>query len=381
MEKKIKTATVTWHYYNNYGTQLQEYALQRYILSLQYKNFIFDDTDILKTIRSKHIKVSCYVVIKRFAKNILLKIKRFFVKNTLDYYYNSIRSLESFKKHYLFTKKVNFKNLPKYHKEFSAFICGSDQIWSPLDYNFFGYYWLDFVTKNKISYATSLGTTKIDLKIEDIRKYLKSFSSISVREKQSSIQLNKLLNTTDVKFVCDPTLLFDKTFWGDFSKKIKTKETNYLLCYYLENKEWYFKYARGIAKKLGLRVLLIPNKKEFNRNSWVIKQAVGPKEFVSYFKNASYVITDSYHGSIFSLLFEKQFTHLLRFEEDNAINQNIRIESLFSYLSLDNIVCKRTNTIAIPTTINYSVINGKLESFRIESRNYLKDALQKVKRF
>ena len=95
------------------------------------------------------------------------------------------------------------------------------------------------------------------------------------------------------------TLLHDPAFWRSFTDSVKPKRQAYLLCYFLESRDWYFDYAETLAKKLRLRLLLLPNRREHLSRAWADRSAVGPREFVARFRDAAYVLTDSYHGSIF----------------------------------------------------------------------------------
>ena len=256
--------------------------------------------------------------------------------------------------------------------EYDVFVCGSDQIWSVLDKNFDGYYYLDFSTNKKISYATSIGANTIpENKAEQIAEWLKSFHAISVREKKTSEQLSDITGKK-IQWVCDPTLLHDKNFWDNFCVRINDKPKKYLLCYLLSNKSWYFQYAHHLAKHLKLKLVLIPSCTDYTKYKECHKNGVGPREFVSLIKDAEFILTDSYHGSIFSLLFQKEFLCLKRFDDDDPINQNIRVDSLFEKCDLmDHIVPEGIFSPEDIKSTDYKKINDLLERFRIESRNYL----------
>ena len=290
-------------------------------------------------------------------------------------YYNSQVACEKFRKNELRVLYGQTKDkLPALNDQFDMFICGSDQIWSVRESIFNPYYYLDFVTKKKISYAPSLGTDKISEKaFEMIRKLLVDYAAISVRESVSAKQLSDLIGK-EVQWVVDPTLLRDRVFWEQLTCGIPRRKKKYLLCYFLENKEWYFNYAKTIAKKLHLEIVLLPNRWDYLSSEYVVKTGVGPKEFVSLIRHSDYVLTDSYHGSIFSMIFERDFQYLLRFNMDDPNSQNIRIQSLFDYLNLnDRIVFNEMENKPALRIKDYSIITSKIDIQRKKSQKYLWD--------
>ncbi len=395
----MKTATITWITYNNYGTELQAFALQQYILSLGIENIIISDEMVLqgKPVSSssandgENTSLMNMQRIKALLKKYLPDPKKFFttclavfndrIQQAKTYkkqksYYQSQELFERFKHSQL---KILYgkarKDMPALNKDFDVFICGSDQIWSTFDRNFDGYYFLDFVEKKKVSYATSLGTTIIDNeKLYLIKKWTNDFYKISVRENQSSSQLSNLLNRT-VEWVLDPTLLHDKNFWISHSKRYPIRH-KYLVCYFLENKSWYLDYAKEICKYLKLKLVVIPSSKQYSECKFSLKKGVGPQEFVDIISNADFVLTDSYHASIFSLIFEKNFLYLKRFDDDDANCQNIRIYSLFKLLNINNIIVgEKLFSPEDIVSLEYSGINKILDEQRAISKNYLKGCL------
>lgn len=387
----MKTATVTWITYNNYGTLLQAYALQRQLMEWGIENEILYDEDILKAHKSKYVQIVADAEKNENVSNNRSLWTRFIgllshprrILNVLMARINrekyerpcidSQELCDLFKRTNLkIFYDVNIDKLNVLNSQYDIFIAGSDQIWSVFERNFNSFYYLDFVKKKKIAYAPSLGTNIItEQSKEKIKSLLVDFSFISVREKESANQLTKLLNRK-VEWVADPTLLHDSQFWSQFAIEIPIRKKKYLLCYFLENREWYFEYAKKIAKKLNLDIVLLPNRWEYISYENIIKKGVGPKEFVSLIQHADYVLTDSYHGSIFSLIFNRDFQYLLRFSHTDPNSQNIRIHSLFDYLGInDRIVLGIEGELPSMGMINYSTINKKIEELRSLSKDYL----------
>lgn len=406
----MKVAVVTWITYNNYGTELQAFALQKYLLSIGVESFIISDQDIVYNARERYEKRIAEETAKNNKNNIIVSSQR---KRSVIKYFNpwryfrraSIISVNYIQKklEHRYSEQCNqfyiqfngcfdaFKKSKLCIKHFidfnqsndlvDAFICGSDQIWSILEYNFEPYYYLDFAKKKKISYASSVGANNIEEKMHPILKDLLSdFNSISVREKMTAEQLS-LISGKTVDWVIDPTLLFDCTFWYNEIKNIRIKEvekkgSKYLLCYFLDNKKWYFEYAKKMSRSLGLKIVLIPNLPDFMSHKFSIKRIIGPLEFVKLISNASYVLTDSYHGILFSLSFSKQFICLKRFLGTDINNQNIRVDSILSYLKLSNIFINEKEFDKEDLyPINYNKINPEIESFRQDSQNFLSRSL------
>lgn len=388
----MKTATVTWISYNNYGTLLQAYALQKQLELLGHENVILNDSQILKEYFAAKRKSAppaqpAPAVVRETKTRRLLRIlgspgmltRRLLARTDPERYAfpyeGSQRACLDFKQEALIIRDdVIPGDLERLNGDYDAFIAGSDQVWSVFDSIFNPYYYLDFARKLKISYAPCLGTDKIpEETAERIRELLADYSAISVRENVSARQLSEITGR-EAAWVCDPTLLHDRAFWAGFAGKNPVRKESYLLCYFLESRPWYFDRAKMLAKQLGLKIKLIPSRWEHLGSAHVIDHAVGPREFAALFRDAAYVLTDSYHGSIFSLIFEKDFQYLLRFAKDDPASQNIRIQSLFDRLGLkDRIVTEDAGVRKM--RMDYGPIRHRLDRFREESLDFLKQSL------
>ena len=393
----MKTATVTWITYRNYGTVLQAFALQQAVASLGHQNEILSDEEVLKVFRAAHPYPKTKAPGPRPAPRQTMGVR---LLGLLRHPRRIIRSLqlrfdpEAFSRPYLSSQKaiaefaaqtlivrkdVSLDKLRLLNEDYDAFLCGSDQIWMlrPADFN--PYYFLDFVRKPKLSYAPSLGTDRVPPERgAELRTLLSDFQGLSVREKCSAEQLSALLGR-EVRWVCDPTLLHNPDFWRSFAEPVKPLRRPCLLCYFLESRDWYFDYAEALAKKLRLRLLLLPSRRDHLSRPWTDTSAVGPREFVARFRDAAYVLTDSYHGSIFALQFEKDFQYLLRFRSDDPESQNARVFSLFDRLGLRNrIVAEDSEERPADQVSDYEGIRRELSRFREDSIQYLQSNLERV---
>ena len=186
-----------------------------------------------------------------------------------------------------------------------AYICGSDQIWNTYIEDFDNTYLLDFVKAGrKISYAAS-GIKKLqdDTAIDLIKSQIKDFSGVTLRE---SYAANKL-GLSYANVVLDPVLLLKKSDWSSLCSNVSVKK-RYMLCYFAGNVSFDFeKFTKRFAAEHGLqRILLMPEWRNIARSGIKYYDA-GPVEFLSLIKNADIVCTNSFHGTAFSVLFNKPF--------------------------------------------------------------------------
>ena len=365
-----KTATVTWIKFHNFGTFLQAYALQQVILQQGYMNDILDDSFIYVQDYQKNFslwrrwlhrlkRVLCHVLYWRFRK----------CQRISDALYASFQKDELL---------VNSDICPlrKLNERYDIFICGSDQIWFPSDDIFSPYYYLDFVDKKKIAYAPSLGVTNYPKNfVPKVKPLLERFDFISVREKQGERLLLEFLDK-EIETVLDPTLLLSPVDWKKLIEGMPSIKGDYMLCYFLTPNTWYLNFVRDFAKqkKLPIRIFCTHPSYIF----WQGCTVAGPKEFLNYLFHSSYFFTDSFHGSIFSILFEKRFCTFKRFEDSSEREQNSRITNLFSLLGLQDYFVSQNELEKVKQLplIDYSQVMQHLNILRAQSLEYLIHALE-----
>ncbi len=361
----MKVLIITWMKYNNFGTVLQAYALQKKITKLGYDVKTLDDHGIGFDLIDEKIYNKAFKIIKR-KTNTLIKII-FKKKDTSNVKENLF---DKFKNDYI---KIDYNSLDKrrLNNEYQVFVTGSDQIWSPSKYIFSKFYYLDFVDKlnSKISYAPSIGKGKYTSKLKRIIKpLLDNFEYISVREEKAQKILKDLFNI-DSSLVSDPTLLLTKEDYKEVIAKRFIKE-DYTLCYFLSNNDWYFKYLEKYKKE---NLVILKDNTIFYNN---VKIDIGPKEFLSLIYYSNKVITDSYHGTLFSLIFEKEFITLKRFKSTKNNKQNSRLEHLFNLINVDDRFIDEDNFIYSFKKLDYKNINSYLNKYIENSSNYLSNALK-----
>ena len=354
-----KIAIVTLNGYFNYGNRLQNYALQEVLSSLGY------EVQTLRINRDKHSKK---------INPLFIKIKRW-IKNPLVYYNQKYREdvfLEFSNKYIIETKKV-FKldnDLTYLNQDFDYFVVGSDQVWNPSMNRKSSFFFLDFAEKNKrIAYAPSFGVSSLpDIIISDYKKWIKKIPNLSVREDDGA-EIIKELTGRVASVLVDPTLLLTKEKWIKVSKVAKNKPTeNYLLTYFLgEISKEYKKQISEIAKLKGLKILNLGDKNEKDT------YRTGPSEFIDYINDSTVFCTDSFHGTVFSILMEKPF---IVYERKGAVSMYSRIDTLLNKFNFNE---RKSYNIELNETIfeiDFSHALLILEKEKELGINFLKNSLK-----
>ncbi len=372
----MKIAIMTWFSYMNYGTFLQATAL-----SEKLKSYGHEVKIIQYYPREKEPLLPDKNIFAEFAEKAARKIRNRGIRNIVAERSGNLFNAYSEKYFDLTEKCETLSDLEKLSEEFDAFICGSDQIWSPLVFD--SHYYLDFVkdSHKKIAYAPSMGVTEI--KTEEIRteinKLLENFEKISVREESGSRIISEI-KKREIPVVLDPTLLLTKKDWAELFNLRKKKE-KYLLAYFLGNNERHIKKSQEIAKRLNLEFRIIPVfEKDLSRLGVV--SGVGPEEFTDLFYNAEYVCTDSFHGVAFSVNFGKDFTCFERFKKGDKENQNTRIYNILEKLDLKSRLsqsCEKRPVDKKTTELKLNFLREKSEAFLISSLAETENTSEKQK--
>lgn len=371
-----------YHYGCNFGGILQAYALRKYIEDLGYDVKVIDyawiQSDILhaNNERFKFIKV-----FKRKFNTLLSLIKKYMQ----IYYFKSgkIRNKKfvEFRENYIkSTEFVYPGNISKLSEKFDFYIAGSDQVWNPMwfDPNFF----LEFAGKGKrkIAYAASIGVSKLSGYAESKMKPLvDDFYAVSLREEQGAQIINRFSNSEAVS-VLDPTLLLTGKQWDDIRVNLPIKD-KYIFCYFLGSNKENRTIAEKAAKKYGMKIVSLPcvadiSYKEFKWGDIRIFDA-GPAEFIGLVDNAEFVITDSYHGTIFSIIKQKKFVVLKRDLEENISSMNSRVANLLEIAELESRLVSDMDEIEkiLDKDIDYDMIEMRIDVKRKQSEDFLIKAL------
>lgn len=373
----MKIGLMTWFSYINYGTVLQVYSLYRYLSNKGHE---------VQVIRYYPINQPRYyksTIDKLFSKGKWYCYRLTHSKEIV--YKKCSASFNEFINNYLtLSQEVvtndDFRNL---NKEFDAFICGSDQIWSPLHLD--SRYFLDFVedTSKMISYAPSMGVTSIERPGDDkkIGMLTDRFKYLSVRERSAADIINKI-NGRNAKVVLDPTLLLSSDEWNSILPDFEMTRP-YLLVYFLRENYSYWRKVKRIAKKMNLDIRVIPVfkhdlklKGKKNGGNTIYVEDVDPITFVKLIKEASLVCTDSFHGMAFSINYMKNFIAFQRFQNNARDNQNSRVFNFLDILGLTSRMYRRG--FDYKTQIDYGSVNNRLSMLRKESYDFLNESIEEI---
>lgn len=301
---------------NNYGNRLQNYATQEFVKKINVEATTIRNNPTLNTKNKFYLRIAKYIKEKILKKS-----------NDKSERYNKF---SEFNKNIIFSKK-NVTPYSKIKNTYDYFIVGSDQVWNP---NFSRLRDVDLLTfandNQKISFAASFGISELPESYDKkVKEELLKFQAISVREDAGKKIVENLTGRTDIEVLIDPTMLLTAEEWDKVSKRPKQLKTDkYILNYFLgELSEDRKKEIEKIAKENNCEIINILDKKSPFYQT-------GPSEFLYLEKNAFLICTDSFHSSVFAILYNRPFIVFNR--EDKNVSMNSRIETLIRKFNLEN---------------------------------------------
>lgn len=365
-----KIATITFHASYNYGSNLQAYALQEYIKKLCNNDCIYQIINLRTDMQRKVYELPFDKInIKSIIKSILLIRYKQQLEHKQINFENFINTKLNLTKEY-----NSLEQLKSQKFDYDYYISGSDQIWNLKPADFDWSYYLEFVNKGiRISYAASFGP-KVQNWSEEEKKRIKEdfekYKYISVREKGSYHNVVKLTEIEpDINI--DPTLLLTKKEWGKLISKDKFIDKDYILLYDLKDCKLIYKVAKKLSKKLKIPVIVTkPNKYDMFYNFEKYYEC-GPLEFLNLVKNAKIVLSTSFHGTVFSILFNKPFLSV------NG-DKDFRINTLLKKMGLEKCSIYKGNVderLDNTFDIDFKKVEKVLKEERKRSEDYLKKAL------
>lgn len=371
MQRNIKI--VTFQRAHNFGAFLQAYALQEKLCNLGYNTEIVDyQNKNIDTMKPIHIykKNNIKWTIKSLLYYIIYKDKlnkKYFVFNScITNYLHLTKSIK------------NVKELSEIIQNKDILITGSDQVWNPkITKGVDDIYTLNLNNDiKKISYAPSIGSIScIDYYKEKLISNLGQIDKISVREHEAEKYLSGLLNRK-VRVVLDPTLLLTRLEWNEVAKKYDNHgnySDKYIIAYQVAYNEEYLKIVNNLAKCSNLKIIYFDLKNIYYGKS-INKFEASPFEFINLIKNAEYVVTTSFHATVFSIIFNKKFWVV-----PHKITGS-RVTDLLAKLDISNRVVntlEEFNKKDYNEDINYNKINKILEKEREKSIEWLCNAIEK----
>ncbi len=366
-----------YHNSQNYGGLLQAYALVK-ILKLKGYDAEQIDFDNQRKDLLTQIKIFIKKSFDKKEKNFINEEKEEFLKQRKS-------AIKYFREEHIpHSKNVyTYDNLDKLNSIYDIFICGSDQIWN---YYRSSAYYLTFVKDNKIKFSYAAGMSNINMNKKDLKwtfNALSRLDGVSVREKETKNNFFKL--NKDIRIVLDPTLLISEVDWRKISLKPNIKE-KYLLCYFLSPNSRIRELATDFAQINNYRVVTIPY---INKSCYFVDDIYGdiklsevdPLLLLGLIDNAEVIFTDSFHVSLFSLLFKKE---LYCFSRIDYPEMDVRIDNLFELFEVDNSIINISsssleNKIFKRAPLSYSKKCQKLEKMKINSNIFLEEMLNITK--
>lgn len=379
-----KVGIVSCYFKNNYGSMLQAYATKKILDNNNIPNETINIDNNIDFKKGKRKYYASQLFNFKFIKSkfgmIKLKLDKKIVKDLGKNISIRDSKYKEFRKEFnLSISCPDYKSLSEMAEaKYSDVIVGSDQLWLPVNV-VSDYYTLNWVPDNinKISYATSFGISKIpDKYTDEYKKFLSRINYLSVREESGK----KICDEYGIssKVVCDPTILLTKEEWEQEAVQERIIPDKYILCYFLGSNIEHRKFAEKLKEKTGYKIVSLNHADEYVKYSDTFADItpydIGPREWINLIKNAEYVCTDSFHGTVFSLLFNKTFFDFRRYSESNKMSTNSRIDSLLDLAGVDkNRILTGNEDVdtVIKYKINYSKVNKNIDKIRQESKKWL----------
>ncbi len=382
---------VTCYFHHNYGSMLQAYATE---MIMQQMGLPFQTIACKAPINYMQENKILYIVKKlliadwkmRLGK---MKIERAKKENPMFAKNWEIRNkaFDQFAETFFHVSPYckNREELTKMAENYSAFLVGSDQLWRT-DSVEHGYYTLEWVPDHirKIAYSTSIGVKEVPwFQVEKNKRFMNRFDHIALRE-QSACDLVYKLTGRKVPVVLDPTLLFTGDQWLEIQQQEPLTNGKYIFCYLLGDNPSQREFIKRVKEKTGYKIVALQQLDDYiPSDEGFADEApyVGPREFLNYIRNAEYVFTDSFHCSVFSILYKKNFFTFSRFAEGAKQSTNTRIDNLLHITGLED--RRMTKDKTIEEVVNFKRIfdgvDEKLNALRKSSMDYLYNAFKDLK--
>jgi hypothetical protein len=375
----MKAGLITFHYAHHYGAQLQAYALRETIEELGV------DCEIIDYVRQDTLDGNLLFKRGMSARSLLSNIHT-------ALHYGSFKKRRSrfddfVEKHMKLGPKryLTIDELMADPPEYDLYVCGSDQIWNPLIFNprnFDTAFFMPFAgEKRRIAYAPSFGIPEIPGdKKETLAGFLSGFSHLSARE-SAGADIIRNVSGRDAEVVLDPTLLRREADWEGLCVKPGI-DRPYILCYFVSDPAPFIKTIESVAGRLKLPVVTLCGARKGIPGSAQKIYSAGPREFLGLFREAAYVCTNSFHGTVFSVIFRKDFASFTTDRGKEERNVNSRLMTLLRSLGLSDRLLSGgeddPGRSGASAEIDYADVTAKLERERERSLNYLRNALYNI---
>lgn len=364
----MKIGIVTMPLCANYGGTLQNWALQQVLKRMGHEPITLRFPVMYQGMTPIHYWLRVFP--KQIGRFVINKFRgcKYEIPQTIGVWKRNVSGMEHFiEKHIRVTEylpNLSIADLSRYGID--ALIVGSDQIWRPVQFDAVKYYFLGFAAEYdilKVAYAPSLALDEWPYKEETtivLRELIKKFSAVSVRE-ESSVRLIKDNLGVDAQWVLDPTMLLKEEDYLELCKDEPYSQEPYMFAYILDMTNEKRAMAEHTASTLGCSVRYLTADK--------VKADDTIEKWLANFRDAKYVITDSYHGTVFSLIFQKPFYCFY-----NVYRGKARMDSLRKISGLDNRFLIETSS-TIEASVDYLEVEKNINTMREQSLSFLKGAL------
>lgn len=361
----IKIGIITFHRAINYGAVLQTYALQKYLNVHGYSAEVID-------YRCEHME--------NFYKILSIKNKSIkqIIRGILNFgfaYKKKSRFYKFLNRNVKISTKVYEKaNIIEANMQYDKFITGSDQVFNYACSQFDKNYFLDFVqdSRKKFSYAASFGMKSVPKQyLPEYKNLLSTFSELSIRETAGQNIVKELLGK-QTELSIDPVFLLNKLEWEQLAKKPKIN--HYILIYKLNTSNLIFDFARKLSKMTGAKIVALNFDLVDQLKTPDIKgiYAASVEEFLGYFKYADYVVTNSFHGTAFSVIFNKNF-YVEALQKD--FKPNDRVESLLNLTKLNSCKITKLDDCKLKVERDFKKADFQIAQQQIVARQYFERIL------
>lgn len=382
----------------NYGSSLQGFATVKKVADLGYNYEIirYNKTRDLKSLAKNFIGLMRSGAYRQWK---YLQQKKKDLRDNPEFARTRkirVKAVDTFKKQYLDVVShfyTGYKALQEGSKNYNVVFVGSDQVWGPLSLysRFYNLYFVDDSVP-KFSYASSFGVSEIfPWQRKGVSGFLNRMNMIGVREQRGK-EIVKELTGKNAQVVCDPTFLLTSEEWltalsENEKSRGKVREGEpyainepYILTYILGDRKDVREQIKKLRKQSELTVVNLPHVDNYhamdNDLGDISLYDVDPFDFIRLIRDAEYVVTDSFHGSVFSILMHKKFVTFYRKPSSEKGNTNSRIDSLFNLFGLSDRLFNGDIFAQIQKNIDYDFVDEKVDDLRTKSLSFLQKGLE-----
>lgn len=363
----MKIGILTFPNSTSYGAVLQMYALYKSVEKLGAEAEIINYHNSFMKQRKHYRSLNSLSQGKRTLKNIAIRIvhSRQIV---------SFRDFEKKMRMYPPKPEQDISMISNVGMRYDAVICGSDQVWNAHITGGDMHFYLDFCRENtkRISYAPSFGKVAYSYGMEDqIKQELGKFSHISVREQEGQHYVEQTTGRRP-ELVLDPTFLLHRKEWEVLEKAYAIPQDGYIVYYAIRSSATLLNFCRELAEKENKKIVIIGGNflKRYKNKDCRVTYApdLSPEEWLYVIHHADYVVTNSFHGTAFSIHYQKDF--YVEFSSDT----NSRLEEIIQLCALEDRVIDHVN-LQCSTPIDYASVECRLAQRREQSLAFLQNAI------